>query len=185
MHWDTTTEQTLCQTTDSFLSPNSARSLKALQIFLVDDFGLGLFDVCLHLLHPLVSSLLQLIDWIEQLLFVHLVKSLLVFLHLLEYPLLVLWHLLLKLLQLLLHLSVLAHSDVIVKFKIVLVICAVSHVRSQRTTRLILNPLKSSSNALVFSLNFSPHFLDQFFSVSDTLLHFDLHYIALVTHCWL
>jgi len=183
MHWDTTTEQTLCQTTDSFLSPNSARSLKALQIFLVDDFGLGLFDVCLHLLHPLVSSLLQLIDWIEQLLFVHLVKSLLVFLHLLEYPLLVLWHLLLKLLQLLLHLSVLAHSDVIVKFKIVLVICAVSHVRSQRTTRLILNPLKSSSHALVFSFNFSPHFLDQFFSVSDTLLHFDLHYIALVTHC--
>lgn len=106
----------------------SHASLEAVQIFLVNDLCLGLFDVILHFFHSLVSSLLELIDGVEKFLLVNFVESLFVFLHLLEYLLPIFRHLLLQFFQLLLHLSVLTHSNVVVHLEIILIIVVVDHV---------------------------------------------------------
>lgn len=147
------------------------------------DLRFSSFCVLLHSFHPLISSFLQFIDWIEYLLLMTFIKRLLIFLHLLEHLITILRFLLLQFFESLLELAVLAHRDVVVHIEVALFCVVVGHERTQGTSWFVVDPLEIFDDLLVFLLDFSLHLFDQLPAVWGGLLGLDGWSFFLYFHC--
>lgn len=135
-------------------------SLEAIEVVLLGHLGFPFFGVLLHFFHPLISSLLQFIDWIEYLLLVTLIQRFLILLHFLEHFLPILRLLLLQLFESLLEFAVLPHRDVVVHIEVALISVILCHERTQSASWFMADPLEIFDDAFVFLLDFSLHLFD-------------------------